>query len=733
MGDQRNHTRATATRTRVLVCALLVLAPTPAPAEEAKAEESRAQVIVVAPIDVRGKRARQSGGADLVGDDARAANAERALDEPAFVTVVNIDDRAGETASVAEVLARSMGVNVRSMGGLGGFSSISVRGAASGHTTVLVDGVPLSRVASVTTDLGRFELGSFSSLELYRGGVPAEFGGAGLGGVLNLVTRLGAAPDGKRWQLSAGGGSFAARHGRVQLTDGRRDGKSGYHLAASYAGANGNFPYFNDNGTNLNLDDDATVRRSNNGYDHGDVVARYRRVIGDLTVAAGSRSLWKQQGIPGSSSVQSESASLTTLSQLFDLVADKQRLFASPDVAGRGSAYFLLERQRYRDLDGEIGLAPQNRRYLALSGGGRSRVAWGVGEHHVLAAGAEAGVDYFSERDIGLVSDATQRSYGLRYALAMTLSDEIVLGASEALVFQPALRLDLMHTDPIDDSNSVVGTTELSPRTDFFPSPRLAWRGRLGAGVVVKGSAGWYFRAPTLTEMFGDRGFVVGNPGLTSETGLSADVGLVVAPSREHAGLDRLYLETALFTLRPRNVIVMVPTAGLVTVAQNLGDADIHGVEVGASVRIARTATVSANYTLLVSRQHSSLPSYDGKELPQRPRHQGYVRVDVARRLAGRVAVLWTDVTLAAGNFLDPGNVTRVPARRFLGAGIKLEIAADVVLGISAKNLTDERVEAIDLEPAPRPDLTSTPRAVADFFGYPLPGRALYLTAEWSH
>ena len=716
----------------MVICALALRAPPRAAAEEAKAEGSGAQVIVVAPIDVRGKRPRPPGIDDLVGEDARAANAERALDEPAFVTVVNIDDRAGETTSVAEVLARSMGVNVRSMGGMGGFSSISVRGAASGHTTVLVDGVPLSRVASVTADLGRFELESFSALELYRGGVPVEFGGAGLGGVLNLVTRLGAAADGKRWKLSAGGGSFATRHGRVQLADGRRDGSSGYHLAAGYAGAAGDFPYYNDNGTNLNLDDDSTVRRSNNGYDQGDAVARYRRVIGDLTLAAGSRSLWKQQGIPGSASVQSESASLTTLSQLFDLVADKQHLFSSADVAGRSSAHFLIERQRYRDLSGEIGLAPQNRRYLALSGGGRARVAWALGEHQILAGGVEAGVDYFSERDIGLTSDATQRSYGARYALAMTISDEVVVGANEAVVIQPALRLDLMHTDPIADSNSVVGTTELTPRNDIFPSPRLAGRGRLAAGVVIKGSAGWYFRAPTLTEMFGDRGFVVGNPGLAPETGLSADLGLVVAAEREYAGLDRLYLETALFTSRPRDVIVMVPTAGLVTVAQNLGDADLHGVEVGASMRVARTATLSANYTLLVSRQRSPLPSYDGKELPQRPRHQGYLRVDVARRLAGRVAVLWTDATLAAGNFLDPGNATRVPARRFLGAGAKLEIASDLLIGIAGKNLTDARVEAIDLDPAPRPDLTSTPRAVADFFGYPLPGRAFYLTVEWS-
>jgi hypothetical protein len=127
------------------------------------------------------------------------------------------------------------------------------------------------------------------------------------------------------------------------------------------------------------------------------------------------------------------------------------------------------------------------------------------------------------------------------------------------------------------------------------------------------------------------------------------------------------------------------------------------------------------------------LPSYDGKRLPQRPRHQLYARVDLARRAYRRLAVVWGDVTFASANFLDPANISEVPSRRFLGAGLKLEAVPGLLIGVEGKNLTDERVEHIALSPPPRPDLTSAPRAVADFFGYPLPGRSLYVTAEWSH
>lgn len=77
---------------------------------------------------------------------------------------------------------------------------------------MLIDGVPLARIAAVTTDLGRFSLDAFGEVELYRGAVPVELGGAGLGGALNLVTRLGRGAHGERVSGSLGAGSFGARH-----------------------------------------------------------------------------------------------------------------------------------------------------------------------------------------------------------------------------------------------------------------------------------------------------------------------------------------------------------------------------------------------------------------------------------------------------------------------------------------------------------------------------------------
>lgn len=694
--------------------------------------DDSSKVITVAPIDVEARRLADGQGQGLEGlvdANPESRDAARALDDSAFVTVVRIDERAGETVSAAEVLAESMGVHVRSLGGLGSFSSISVRGAASGHTSVLVDGVPLSRIASVSADLGRFSLDSFAELELFRGGVPVELGGAALGGALNLVTPVGKPASGKRLTLSAGGGSFGTRHAHARWLDGSDDGRMGYHLGLGYAGTNGDFVYYDDRGTNLVIDDDEYVERKNNGYDQIDGVIRYRRTRGAYTLEAGSRSMWREQGLPGRDSVQSEHASVMTLSQLLDARLARQGLFGSSRLTGSASLFASLEWQRFHDPAGEIRLGVQDGRQWWLSTGSMARMAVDAGMSHVLSLGLENRFELARDSDMVADSGEPGSSYGWRLGGAVSAADDMLLGDSEWLVVQPALRLDWLHTVPMADRNQpVVGEEELAARTDVFFSPRLAARARAAEWLTVKGSAGRYFREPTVPELFGGRGVHVGNPELVPETGLSTELGVVVAWPRPLGVLDRIHLETAAFWRKPKDMIVYRTTLGG---AFNLGNARTYGLETGVSMRFARAATLSANYTWLESRQESPIPSYDGEPLPYAPAHQLDGRLDVARDIRGHLAVCWTGLTWTSGNFVDLAGAFPLPARRLVSAGIKLEPVEGMLVGVEGKNLTDERVETIAYDPPPRPDLAYVPQAIADFQGYPLPGRALYLTVEW--
>ncbi|MBV8759415.1 MAG: TonB-dependent receptor [Deltaproteobacteria bacterium] len=640
-----------------------------------------------------------------------ARDRQRALDEAPFVTVVHPDEHPA-TASVADALGASVGAQTRSLGGLGAYESVSVRGASPGHTAVLIDGVPLARIAAVTTDLGKFALDSFGEVDLYRGAVPVELGGAGVGGAVNLVTRLGRGEHGERWRASLGAGSFGARHLRVHYGDDHGALRSSTTIG--YQAATGDYTYFSDKGTPLNPRDDGYDVRRNNQFTQLDAASR----VGTDTSAGGVRLAYKDQGLPGTIVTPALRASLSTL----DVVGDVH----VPHLM----AYGLVERQALRDPAGELGLGVEDRRYLTLSGGATSTWQAAI-DRHRLNGGVELRADRFRDADAA----GTRASIvGDREGAAVMGSIDLVVDPDARIVVTPAVRLDVVRTLPTPEPEAPM---PVASRWDTVPSPRLTARGAVTDDVSIKASAGWYVRLPTLVELFGNRGTVIGSPALRPERGPSLDAGVVWAPAKAivegDVVIDRVFVEAAGFGSRPRDTIALITSVGYVARAMNVAASEAYGGELVASARVAKTVTVTANYTRLVTEQHAMEVSFNNKELPRSPGHQVYARADVARTALGRRADVWADASFQSDSYLDQANLQLVPARLLVGTGARVELAAGLALALSVENVADTRIEMLPLNPAPRPDLTETPTALSDYAGFPLPGRSFYLALEWSH
>jgi len=660
---------------------------------------------------------------DKAPDPEAVRDRDRALGDAPFVTVIHPDDHPA-TASVADAVGAAVGAQTRSLGGLGAYESVTVRGAAPGHTVVLIDGVPIARIAAVTTDLGRFALDSFGQVDFYRGAVPVELGGAGVGGALNLVTRLGRGEHGERITASLGGGSFGARHLRVHYGDAHGAWLSSTTLG--YQGATGDYTYWADNGTPLEPRDDGWKKRANNAFDQVDLASRAGRDGG----AAGLRLAYKDQGLPGSATQPSAAASLVT----FDGIADGRIDVPVGALLAKQLGYVLVERQHLRDPMGELGLGAQARDYLTLSGGASSTWVAPLGRHRATA-GLELRADRFSDRDAGATRAAL---VGDRVGGAVLAAVDLVVDPEGRIVITPAFRLDALRTAPTPMTEGPMALVPERPRNDVVPSPRLSARVAVVDDVAIKASAGWYVRLPTLIELFGDRGTIVGSPALLPERGPSADVGFVIAPARGYKipngelpeiFVDRLFLEVAGFATRAHDTIALVPTAGLVFHAANIADAMTYGGELVGSARIARTVSLTANYTHLVTAQLVPDLAFANKRLPRQPGDAIYARTDVVR---GGVAA-WFDAAWQSDTFLDQANLQPIPARVLLGVGARVELVSHVGLSISVANLADLRTEQLALVPPPRPGLDSVPTPLADYAGFPLPGRSYYLALDWSH
>ncbi|MEM9051069.1 MAG: TonB-dependent receptor [Bacteroidota bacterium] len=86
--------------------------------------------------------------------------------------------------ALPELLQRD-GVYVKSYG-LGSLATTSIRGGSAGHTVVLWNGLPIASPTLGQLDLSLLPIGSFSSVELQRGGSSSAWGSGAIGGVIGL-------------------------------------------------------------------------------------------------------------------------------------------------------------------------------------------------------------------------------------------------------------------------------------------------------------------------------------------------------------------------------------------------------------------------------------------------------------------------------------------------------------------------------------------------------------------
>lgn len=103
------------------------------------------------------------------------------------VTVIDGKMLAGRGTSLNEVLNHQTGVKLRQTGGAGSQTKVNVRGLEGNRVQLYMDGYALN------TPDGNFSINDIplqfiDRIEIYKGIVPPEFGGDGLGSAINVVT-----------------------------------------------------------------------------------------------------------------------------------------------------------------------------------------------------------------------------------------------------------------------------------------------------------------------------------------------------------------------------------------------------------------------------------------------------------------------------------------------------------------------------------------------------------------
>jgi vitamin B12 transporter len=632
----------------------------------------------------------------------------------ASVTVIAVDETLSAGSDVASVVESAAGTVVRRLGGLGDYSAVSIRGSSFRQVQITLDGVPLNPDGSAAVNLSELPLSAFTRVEIYRGNAPPSFAAAPIGGVVNLVTGDVEVSSG-----SAAVGQYdTARLSGAAVQRGAVLGQTSEVLALSEVlTTSGDFGYYTDNGTIYNTFDDARLLRDNNDRSQVTTYGRWR--LGDerLRLTVMDAFLARQEGLPGHVGVPADSVRLETT-----------RNIATAQVEGSGGLARWSGRiwrqgrlEDYADPDGEVGVGSQDQesRYQTTGVLGHAAVALRPWLLPALTVTARQDRYVLTDR----ILDATEDPR-LRYALGGTLSADAWL-LSERLKLSPVLQVSLLNSRLLGDVP--FSDTAIAPEGEdllLSVDPRMGVLLRPTPWLALKANAGSYLRPPDFTELFGDRGAVIGNTDLVPEEGWQWDAGLrLEADGRLTGALDAAY-----FWTHARNQILFVQNSQRTSVPVNFGETHTDGVEL--AVTGEALSALSSQTTLTWTRSVNRTDSDDvrGNQLPRIPAWELYQGTSL--HWDERVRLGHT-FSYTAGNYWDATNFFLAAPRAIHGAFLRLGTGRISAEG-SVLNLTDRTVVVMDRNPLSDDDDTPILQPLTDFTGYPLPGRTWLLTLRWT-
>jgi iron complex outermembrane receptor protein len=614
-----------------------------------------------------------------------------------FVTVIRPADYAGRVTTLADLLDRSVGVRVRSFGGLRSFATISIRGSSAEQVIVMVDGVPLNNPAGGGVDLTSIPLTGVESVEIHRGFSPASSGSSSIGGVVNIRTLKPSGIASASGSLAYGTHETSEITGLVNLPGSFMN----WTLGAEAFASQGDFKYLSNNGTPLtNLDDSFEVRKNNDGWDgafrfHGRTSARKNRQL--FLTGEWAR---RRHGVPGIDAFQFANAN-TEMNRALIRGGQRWQELGGRKIDLELSLDYAYHSEFYSNLGPNSPARTDS--WTRIQGtGAKAHAVWKITARHRLSLLAEPRTESVTSGDHLLISPAVKST---RQSLKTSFEDEIRL-ARGRLILAPSVRLDLV------DTSSRGGAPGSATEPSEDPS---ALSGRLGGMFIIsdrwslRGNVGRFHRYPNLLELYGNQGTIAGNPSLQPERGLNGDMG--IGFHGDSSGrIQGLAVELALFRTDAQDLIQLLAVPSRTVKAFNVGEARIIGLEASLSFRLNGLVTAAANYTRQKAEDRSDTFQFGG-DLPGRPREEAstslsldlkYVSLTHRFTFVGENEV--ASLGLAAGNLVSSRqSLTRLPSRYLHDFALEVPIAGTGTLSF-------ELVNAFD-------------RLVVDIARFPLPGR----------
>jgi len=575
------------------------------------------------------------------------------------VTVINEQDiKAKQQDTVEEVLKTVPGLDVVANGGPGTTTSISLRGADSKNTLILIDGVMFNDPSSAnrSANLADINVDNIERIEVVRGPQSVLYGSNATAGVINIITKKGTAKP------SMFAGSEGGSYGTWKVYGGGSGmvSKFNYSLTASHTETDGFSVADDDNdriphaGNTSEKDGwENTTVSSKFGYDftpNADISALIRYI--DSTVElddygpgyTGDRFGGWPTYAPEPDGLKERH---TGSKQCVGKVNLHNRLFA-----GRLDSDLYYQRSQH-DRDGYDNDGILEYDYLGKSNEAGWQGVFKANDAHTLLAGGS----YFAEE---MDSDSSGINDKTANIASYWLQDQMFLGDS----------LDVVAGVRLDDHD------RFGSEATYRVAPAYTIN---ATDTVIKGSYGTGFRSPSLFELYS----FYGNEDLGPEKSRGWDLGF---DQSLHDGLVRFGVTYFALNFRDR-IDYNFATSHY---DQMEGKTKTRGVE--SFVELAPTASLNflLNYT------YTDTQDPNGERLARKPLHKVALstRYHFLEKGVCNVDVLWIGkrdesfANDAAGNPVDT-----LDSYTVVNLAASYDLTAHVNIYGRVDNLFDEQYE----------------------------------------
>ena len=604
----------------------------------------------------------------------------------------------GRGLSAAEVLAALPGVQYYRQGGVGSFQTVSIRGVSAKNIVVCMDGIPLNDASGGAVDFGTIDLNQVEKIEVYKDRVPAKFGGRGIGGAINFVTK-GSKPaeavlkpeDKKSGRVLLSYGSHNTWEASTQLLSRLTDSAS-VSASLSARHSDNDYEFESQNGTQYDPDDDYTDTRRNAEFTEysGLFKARVLHASGVFSTLNFNFSR-SEGGNPGRDDYQTsvagykgEFAQATYRAELPQLLG---WLWLEFSLTGKfekavSHSYYPLDHLGYASSD-----------FLKYGAAGYSLIPEVLANYsgEKIEANLRLSLDmsYYSGRGSSkpwnLTRYATTSSGDVSYNILKTLS---VGGEGSALFIKddihggeyvsPVLTKKLKSAKDRDVSFAGRGFVR-------YDAPDSRYGGSLSIGRL--------FRAPQLMEIYGVYPGMVSNPDLLDESALRFEVGGYYMIPKSQTVIRATYFQTSV-----KNAICWINSGNFLK-PLNVGKSHIRGLEAELESKPKKWFTAILRATFQKTEDKSEEHYYNGKMLPYEPARSYYAEAKFD--LPYHFDFIWTS-EYRTKIFEDRTNRIKQPAVDLHHLSLGYNPFNKTRLVFALRNITDEKYRNV-YTPFPTP------------------------------